>query len=219
MTNKLRSLALTCITLFILAGCATRPMTASRKGLFDRYSSSSGRDLAQSTVKDDEAEAEAGAMYAPKTGEKVELHGRWQWPLKHVTISSGYGDRGSKFHQGVDLRASIGTPVMAAADGEVVYVGSKIRGYGRMVVLKHVGNFYSVYAHHSRNGVKLGRRVKRGQVIAYAGKSGHASGPHLHFEIRRGTQSFDPEYALNSYLNKVATSSQDRKSANSSSKN
>lgn len=219
MKNGLKSLALAFITLSVLtAGCATRPQVSSRKGLLDRGTASAHDDLARVTVKNEDAEAEADAMYAPKTGQKVELSGRWQWPLKRVAISSGYGDRGSKFHQGVDLRAATGTPVMAAADGEVVYVGSKIRGYGRMVVLKHINNFYTVYAHHSRNQVRLGRRVKRGQVIALSGKSGHASGPHLHFEIRRGTQSFDPEYAINSYLGKVAAS-EDRKVAGSPSKN
>ncbi|MBS1958151.1 MAG: M23 family metallopeptidase [Bdellovibrionales bacterium] len=183
----------------LLSGCATRPMSSGRRGLLDR----DGYPIVRSSGA--EAEEAANDMYAPKEGSKVELTGKWQWPLKHVTISSNYGDRGAKFHQGVDLRAAYGTPVLAAADGEVVYVGSKIRGYGRMVVLKHKDNFYSVYAHHSRNSVKLGKHVKRGQIIAYSGKSGHATGPHLHFEIRRGTQSFDPDYALNANINDLAS--------------
>jgi murein DD-endopeptidase MepM/ murein hydrolase activator NlpD len=177
-----------------LSACATRPLKLGRKGLLESDGDRSSRSIASGGQK------EADEMYAPKEGEKITLTGSWQWPLNHVQVSSPFGERGNKFHQGIDLRAPIGTAVHAAADGEVVYVGSKIRGYGRMVVLKHAGNFYTVYAHHSRNAVKLGKKVKRGAVIAYSGKTGHSTGPHLHFEIRRGTQSFDPEYAINDFI-------------------
>lgn len=177
----------------LLTGCATRPVRpANRHGLLeDTEPGSSSAAVSRKT---------ASELYALKPGGDVDLSGKWQWPLKDVEISSPYGERGRKFHQGTDLRAPLGTPVHAAADGEVVYVGSKIRGYGRMVVVKHSGNFYTVYAHHSKNLVKMGEKVEMGQVIAKSGKSGHSSGPHLHFELRRGTQSFDPEYALNGYL-------------------
>jgi murein DD-endopeptidase MepM/ murein hydrolase activator NlpD len=202
------------ILMMFCSACVTRPMLASRKGLLDRE----GRSV--SGVSDSEIEngtiEDADLEYAPKDGGKIDLYGEWRWPLKQVQISSSYGDRGRKFHQGVDLRAATGTPVLAASDGEVVYVGSKIRGYGRMVVLKHRGNFYSVYAHHSKNLVKHGQRIPMGKTIAYAGKSGHASGPHLHFEIRKGTQSFDPEYALNHNIREFASN---RKGASSNRKN
>ncbi len=175
-----------------LSACTTRPVRPNgRHGLLDDEIGSSSSSVARKT---------ASEMYALKPGGDVDLNGKWQWPLKEVEISSPYGERGRKFHQGTDLRAPMGTPVYAAADGEVVYVGSKIRGYGRMIVIKHSGNFYTVYAHHSKNLVKSGEKVEIGQMIAKSGKSGHSSGPHLHFELRRGTQSFDPEYALNGYL-------------------
>lgn len=193
-----RLLGIFCLAILVSA-CVTRPMLSSRKGLLDRKSASD-----RASVEPIGNIEDADEQYAPRDGGKINLVGEWRWPLKNVAISSGYGDRGHKFHQGVDLRASVGTPVLAASKGEVVYVGSKIRGYGKMVVLKHRGNFYSVYAHHSKNKVKLGQRVQMGQVIALAGKSGHASGPHLHFEIRKGTQSFDPEYALNQQSREIA---------------
>ena len=69
-----------------------------------------------------------------------------------------------------------------------------------MIVLKHAGDFYTVYAHHSKNLVKMGEHVERGEKIALSGKSGHAHGAHLHFELRHGTQSYDPEYAFNTYM-------------------
>ena len=139
------------------------------------------------------------------TGE-MKLSGEWQWPLKNVDISSHYGNRGRKFHQGVDFRAHVGTPVLAANNGSVVYVGSRIRGYGRMIVIKHDDGFYSVYAHHSKNLVKVGKRVSRGDKIALSGRSGRASGPHLHFEIRRGVESFDPIFAINENMKKSLAS-------------
>lgn len=170
-------------------GCATEPHRGSRKGLLEtgNRSTASHRKLSRED-------------FVAGGADGMKLKGRWGWPLTDVDISSRYGDRGRKFHQGIDLRARIGTPVHAAADGEVVYVGAKIKGYGRMVVLKHNGGFYTVYAHHSKNLVKMGEHVDLGQVIAKSGKSGRAHGAHLHFELRRGTQSYDPEYAFNAYL-------------------
>ncbi len=175
------------LTTLSLSACVTRPVRSSRHGLLD-----DGRFANQST------------MGVGAADEDVEIHlsGRWQWPLKSVDISSPYGNRGHKFHQGVDFRAPMRTPVLAANDGVVVYVGTKIRGYGKMVVIKHEDNFYTVYAHHSKNLVKNGKVVKRGETIALSGKSGHSTGPHLHFEIRQGTESYNPIFAINENVSK-----------------
>lgn len=88
-------------------------------------------------------------------------------------------------HRGVDYAASSGTPIKAAGDGKVVFRGTK-GGYGRTVVLQHGGKYTTLYAHMSkyRRGVGNGSRVKQGQIIGYVGKSGLATGPHLHYEFR-----------------------------------
>ena len=184
---------------YLMSACATHPTRTSRRGLLEDGATST---VARTTRDPVQANEKASELYAPKEGEKVILSGRWQWPVHHVEISSEgmYGSRGRKFHQGVDLRVPTGTPVYAASDGEVTYVGSKVRGYGKMIVLKHAGGYFSVYAHHSKNLVKFGSHVKRGSLIAYSGRTGHATGPHLHFEIRKGTQSFDPQYAIKNAL-------------------
>jgi len=195
----MRMLSLQFILLLSLSACVTRAIHNDRLGLLDHGARSSGRSsasLSSDAVPNGE-EPTAGS------GE-IQLTGTWHWPLEEVKISSPYGKRGKKFHQGVDLHAPMHTKVLAANDGVVVYVGSKIRGYGRMVVLKHADNFYSVYAHHSKNLVKVGKQVKRGDLIAYSGRSGHASGPHLHFEIRHGTESYDPVYAIKENIQTVA---------------
>jgi murein DD-endopeptidase MepM/ murein hydrolase activator NlpD len=88
-------------------------------------------------------------------------------------------------HKGVDYAASTGTPIKATGDGTVIHAGKK-GGYGRTVILKHGGKYSTLYAHMHRyaKGVRTGARVKQGQVIGYVGKSGLATGPHLHYEFR-----------------------------------
>lgn len=109
--------------------------------------------------------------------------GRLRWPLPGKRVSSFFGWRSRIFHEGVDIGAKQGTPVLAAHDGQVVYRNSLLRGYGNLVVIKSAG-LLTVYGHNSEFNVHLGDRVKAGDVIAYVGSTGEATGPHLHFETR-----------------------------------
>jgi murein DD-endopeptidase MepM/ murein hydrolase activator NlpD len=119
------------------------------------------------------------------------------WPLSRVEVTSNFGQRGRQFHEGIDLRAPLGTPVYAAADGVVIYAGSRLRGYGNLVVIRHGQTGIStVYAHNSRLFVRRGQRVARGQKISLSGATGHVSGPHLHFEVRSGIAAVDPKQFL-----------------------
>ena len=88
-------------------------------------------------------------------------------------------------HRGVDYAAATGTPIKAAGDGKITFRGKK-GGYGRTIVLQHGGKYTTLYAHMSnfRRGLRNGSRVKQGQTIGYVGKSGLATGPHLHYEFR-----------------------------------
>lgn len=112
------------------------------------------------------------------------------WPLRG-RLSSGFGPRGRRNHDGVDLTARPGTPVRAAEAGRVIHSGW-LGDYGRVVIVKHAGRYSSVYAHNRSNRVRRGAFVEKGQVIAEVGASGNASGPHLHFEIRRDRRPQDP---------------------------
>ena len=116
-----------------------------------------------------------------------------QWPLRSVKITSPFGKRGREFHEGVDLRAESGTPVYAAHAGQVLYAGERIRGYGRMIVIKHTSGIATVYAHNSKLAVKKGQWVRQGALVAYSGNTGHSSGPHLHFEVREGVSAVNPQ--------------------------
>jgi len=117
-----------------------------------------------------------------------------RWPLTtiHVLVGSPFGARGGRPHEGIDLPAPVGTPVFAAADGRVVYAGAAIRGYGNLIVLKHAGDLLTAYAHNSVLLVSQGQSVRGGDRVALVGQSGHATGPHLHFEVRSGQIPRDP---------------------------
>ena len=116
--------------------------------------------------------------------------GRLLWPVRGV-IYSPFGPRGAEHHDGLDLAAPEGTPVVAAEGGTVVFAGEQ-RGYGRIILVAHEGDRVTVYAHNRENQVKAGERVVRGQQLATVGHSGNARGPHLHFEVRDGARPRDP---------------------------
>ena len=88
-------------------------------------------------------------------------------------------------HKGVDYAAATGTPIKAAGDGKVIFRGRK-GGYGRCIIIQHGGRYSTLYAHmhRYRKGIRVGHRVKQGQIIGYVGSSGRATGPHLHYEFR-----------------------------------
>ena len=113
------------------------------------------------------------------------------WPLDGE-VSSGFGDRGGKPHDGIDIPAPRGTPVKAAADGVVLYSGDEIKGYGNLVIIRHEGGVITVYAHGDKNLVSEGDEVERGQAVAEVGDSGTASTTHLHFEVRVDEKPRDP---------------------------
>jgi len=115
-----------------------------------------------------------------------------RWPLAKPTLTSLFGKRWGRDHEGIDMKAPTGTPVLAAADGEVVYAGDKVRGYGNMIVLQHANNLLTVYAHSSLLLVRAGDRVTVGQEICRVGDTGHSTAPHLHFEVRRKEEPQDP---------------------------
>lgn len=115
---------------------------------------------------------------------------RFRWPVK-ARLTSRFGLRGNRPHEGIDLGAPHGTPIHAAEAGRVIHSG-RFGAYGKVVILKHAGAYRSVYAHAQRLFVEKGDFVERGQKIAEVGSTGRATGPHLHFEIRRGEVAHDP---------------------------
>jgi murein DD-endopeptidase MepM/ murein hydrolase activator NlpD len=120
-------------------------------------------------------------------------------PIEFSRVSSGFAMRRHpisgawKQHKGVDFAAATGTPIRAAADGTIQFIG-KQGGYGNFIVLKHWDNYTTAYAHMSRfaSSLKKGAKVNQGEVIGYVGSTGWSTGPHLHYEFRVNNQSRDP---------------------------
>ncbi len=115
----------------------------------------------------------------------------FDWPLRG-RVSSGFGRRNGHRHDGIDIPARSGTPVRAAEAGRVIHSGRGLGAYGRAVIVKHAGRYSTVYAHNRVNYVRRGEFVEKGQAIAEVGTSGNASGPHVHFEIRRDRRAQNP---------------------------
>lgn len=112
----------------------------------------------------------------------------YRWPARGRVIS-GFGGNGN---EGINIAVPEGTPVKAAEDGTVAYAGAEVKGYGKLVLIRHDNGHVSAYAHNGELGVKPGEKVKRGQTIAKSGQSGNVTSPQLHFEIRKGSTPIDP---------------------------
>ena len=112
------------------------------------------------------------------------------WPVQGP-ITSPFGWRWGRMHEGIDIGVGYGTPIHAAAAGTVIYCGWE-SGYGNLVVIDHGGNLATAYGHQSSIAVSCGQQVDQGQVIGYVGCTGHCFGPHLHFEVRVNGNPVDP---------------------------
>lgn len=173
------------------------------------------------TTKEGKVGGYANARYAALTLGKTKLeifrftdsNGRDSWfnakgenvvksllktPVHAARITSGYGMRRhpilgfNKMHQGVDFGARTGTPILAAGDGVITYRGWK-GGYGNYVQIRHNGTYSTAYGHASRfANIRVGSRVKQGQVIAYVGSTGRSTGAHLHFEVHQNGRQVNP---------------------------
>ncbi len=163
-------------------------------GLSDPYIIEIGDVLRVSPAN---SSAPVGSSPTPTTGSPAsstvspapaaEMQVQWAWPATGP-ILQGFDPAKNK---GVDIAGKAGDPVLAAADGSVVYAGSALRGYGNLVILKHGSTFVSAYAHNQTLLVKDGQSVKRGQKIAEMGQS-EADRIKLHFEIRKNSTPIDP---------------------------
>jgi murein DD-endopeptidase MepM/ murein hydrolase activator NlpD len=135
--------------------------------------------------RDAASESDPYEWIAPVDGRITSAFGRRRDPI----------DASTRFHGGIDVAAVEGTTVRAPADGEVVFSGPR-KGYGNTVILEHVGGLQTVYAHLREIDVRPGDRLARGEKLGEVGQTGRATGPHLHFEVRKGGSQEDPEEFL-----------------------
>jgi murein DD-endopeptidase MepM/ murein hydrolase activator NlpD len=134
------------------------------------------------------AQAAAAPSSAPSTASPSASG--YIWPVSGV-LTSGFGWRWGRMHEGIDIAVGSGTPVHAAAGGTVIVAGW-VGGYGNLVVIDHGGGVATAYGHNTSVAVGVGQAVAQGQVIAYSGSTGHSTGPHVHFEVRVNGSPVDP---------------------------
>jgi murein DD-endopeptidase MepM/ murein hydrolase activator NlpD len=146
------------------------------------------------------AEAAAVRARAPVVASvNIQEGAAMAWPVAlapHVNSPFGnrpnpFNRRVTEFHRGIDLRAPMRTPILAAEDGRVTFVGWR-SGYGNTIIIDHGNGITTLYAHNTQNQVSVGQYVTRGQQIALAGSTGWSTGPHLHFEVRINGTAVDP---------------------------
>lgn len=136
-------------------------------------------------------EAQAGAS---STGTGTPSASGFIWPV-NGTVVSGFGWRWGRMHEGIDISASSGTPIWAAAAGIVIHAGW-LGGYGNLVVVDHGNGLATAYAHASAILVGVGQQVSQGETLSLVGSTGNSSGPHLHFEVRVNGAAVDPLFYL-----------------------
>lgn len=136
-----------------------------------------------------ETETATDATPAPASAKPA---GKFRWPAKGKIVSN-FGPRPDGTHNdGVNITVPLGTDVLAAEQGVVAYAGSELKGYGNLVLLRHDNGWVTAYAHNDEILVKRGDKVKRGQAVAKAGKTGTVDQPQVHFELRQGSKPVDP---------------------------
>ncbi|MBQ0868208.1 M23 family metallopeptidase [Streptomyces smyrnaeus] len=182
--------------------------TASSLAESTKAQADAHRKAAEAAAKAKERAAEAKKRAAQKAARDAErLQTSWIKPIDgKYELSASYGKAGGRWahnHSGQDFAVSVGTPVQAVHKGTVVKAGPNGAGdgpaYGNAIVVRHDNGAYSQYAHLSQINVKPGQQIKTGQTIAESGNTGNSSGPHLHFEIRKGPNygtAVDPQAAM-----------------------
>jgi murein DD-endopeptidase MepM/ murein hydrolase activator NlpD len=133
--------------------------------------------------------AQAKASYSAPSDTTPSAAG-FIWPV-NGPVTSGFGMRWGRMHEGIDIGVGYGTPIHAAASGRVVYAGW-MSGYGNLVAIDHGRGISTAYGHQSSIAVAVGQIVSQGETIGYVGCTGHCFGPHLHFEVRINGAPVDP---------------------------
>lgn len=172
------------------AAPAAQPMQTAQAGKPNINPwSKNKRDIASDAFKDDHVSNARLLSDVPQEGARDYI-----WPTSSHKVLSAYGPKGGGMvNDGINIAAANGEPVWSAADGEVVYVGNELKGYGNMVLVKHTGGKTSTYAHLGRTSVDKYQRVKQGDVLGYVGKTGNVKDPQLHFAVRQGKDPVDPQ--------------------------
>ena len=182
-----------CLSLFLISsGCSHDPVIAHGE---KSDSISSGEKLAGRSP----ASSDRGPRIENADSDSIASSGGAgiiDWPVDSAVMSRGFSinptGKRKKPHLGIDLAARRGTPIYAAQDGLVIYSGHAFKGYGRMVLIEGSDDLATLYGHMDKIKIRQGKHVRKGDLIGLMGRSGRATGVHLHFEVRRQKRAVDP---------------------------
>jgi len=160
-------------------------------------SSTTGNTSAKSTqATSSTTQNYASNAYVPTNAPVKYRSGKFLWPVKG-TVISGFGNLGSgRKNDGINIKAALGTAVLAGDAGTIAYAGNELKGFGNLILIKHADGWITAYAHNDRMFVKKGQKVKRGEKIATVGSTGSVTSPQLHFEVRTGKKAVNPRAYL-----------------------
>ncbi len=191
------------LTTVFLSGCAQQTVASVEDhgaGYYGRNAAQRGQAI-NNRVATYQEEAPVVAVQAQditepqpqkKTYVRIAESPRWQWPVNGEVTERFGPQRTGVANQGITITAAEGTPIHAAQSGTVAFVGTGVRDYGNMVILRHGDGTLSAYSHLRDMAVKKDDAVKGGTVIATVGKTGNAKAPQLHFALREGERAIDP---------------------------
>jgi murein DD-endopeptidase MepM/ murein hydrolase activator NlpD len=169
--------------IFSLTGCASSPKRDRSRSLDSVFSASAASAGSTSRVSESPPS---------RSTTSISSHVNLSWPLKQTRLSRGFNGSYSDPHDGIDIPAPTGAKIFSSESGKVIYSGRGFHGYGKMILIEHGDGIATLYAHCSRILVKTGQKVSKGKVIGLVGRTGHATAPHLHFEIRQDRRPIDP---------------------------
>ena len=182
----------------LITSCATQQATVSREVMtHDPESSSQESFEADELAKLDKFMGlRRDRRVASPSVQNAARYQNFDWPVRLARLTRGFIDgnarRGRRPHWGLDLAAPRGTPIIAAHDGVVVYSGRDFSGYGNLILVENGYGWATLYAHLQSFQVREGERIRQGQVLGTMGRTGRATGVHLHFEIRKFRDPIDP---------------------------
>ena len=178
MTKQVKHPVLLLSLCLFLGSCTTFHTPLSRS-IFEK---TPDREVASSSVSSKTETAIANQTSNPG----------FDWPVDNARMTRGFLPNKKKPHLGLDLAAPKGTPIMAARSGTVIYTGREFHGYGKMILIESGDGWATLYAHLDKILVAEGKKVHQGEVLGAMGRTGHATGVHLHFEIRKDRGPVDP---------------------------
>ena len=182
MRQSLSSVSLLFLSLGLWSCAHYRSGTGEYRGL-GNYTTSSDYDIDGSRLK----------SHLPPTSQfKPKAEFALSWPVKNVHVNRGFQMASQPHHMGLDLGGKKGNLILASHEGVVVYTGSGFRGYGKMVLIEYDKQWATLYAHLNDIEVREGAIVVPGQVIGEMGRTGRATGVHLHFELMHNHNPVDP---------------------------